>query len=119
MQTLPNGEFKKYWVFQKTQNLYSCMPLDQAHERNNKLVKDSGGAVGLTENSNAFRCWIVAGPEQARLLKEFESQLSSYSDEEESLHHHVQSPSVRELFKKHVCDLSATISSTYGKSLSR
>lgn len=80
---------------------------------NNKLVKDSGGAVGLTGNPNAFRHWMVAGPEQARLLKEFESQVSSYSDEEGSLHHHEQSPSVQELFKKHVCDLSATISSMW------
>ena len=33
-----------------SENLLSCMPLDQAHEQNNKLVKDSGGNVGLSEN---------------------------------------------------------------------
>ena len=52
----------------KTRNPFSCIPLDQAHEQNNKLVKDSGGAVGLTENPSAFRRWMIAGPEQARLL---------------------------------------------------
>ena len=31
------------------------MPLDQAHEQENKMVKGSGGAVGLTENPVAFR----------------------------------------------------------------
>lgn len=49
------------------------MPIDQAHEQNNALVKGSGGAVELTENPSAFRKWMLAGPEQARLLREFES----------------------------------------------
>ena len=30
------------------------------------------GAVGLTENPTAFRKWMVAGPEQARIIQEFE-----------------------------------------------
>ncbi len=37
------------------------MPIDQVHERNNELVKGSGGAVGRTENPSAFRRWMVAG----------------------------------------------------------
>ena len=86
MQSLPvSDEFKKFWVLQKTHNLFSCMPLDQAHEQNNKLVKDSGGAVGLTENPTAFRRWMVGGPEQARLLKEFERQLPCSTAEEATL----------------------------------
>ena len=115
MQSLPQSiseEFKKCWVVQKTQNLFSCIPLDQAHEQNNKLVKNSGGAVGLTENPSAFRRWAVAGPEQAQLLQDFESQLPIPSDNEESLHlHHEQSTSAQNLFKQHVCDLCSTISS--------
>ena len=50
------------------------MPIDQAHEQNNALVKGSGGAIGLTENPSAFRKWMIAGPEQACLLKEFEQE---------------------------------------------
>ena len=45
------------------------MPIDQAHEQNNELVRGSEGAVGLTENPLAFRKWIIAGPVQARFLK--------------------------------------------------
>ena len=41
------------------------MPIDQAHEQNNLVVKGSGGAVGLTENPAAFRKWMIAKPEQA------------------------------------------------------
>ena len=77
------------------------MPLDQAHEQNNKQVKASGGAVGLTENPSAFRRWMIAGPEQARLLTEFEVQFVC-SDEETNLPHHEQNQSVQDLFHKHV-----------------
>ena len=58
-----------HWVVKKTTNRFSSMPIDQAHEQNNELVKGSGGVVGLTENPSAFRKWMIAGPEQARLLK--------------------------------------------------
>ncbi len=51
------------------------MLLDQAHEQHNAVVKGSGGAVGLTENSVAFNKWMVAGPEQARLVLEFEGNV--------------------------------------------
>ena len=58
-------------MLKKTHSKFSYIPIDQGHEQNNDLVKSSGGAVGLTENP---RRWMVAGPEQARLLMEFESQ---------------------------------------------
>ena len=48
------------------------MPVVQAHEQNNELVIGFGGSVGLVENSSALRKWMIAGPEQARLLKVFE-----------------------------------------------
>jgi len=38
-------------------------------------VKDSaGGAIGLMTNPAALRCWMVAGPEIARMVGEFELQ---------------------------------------------
>ena len=59
MKSLPESvrrEFLEHshWVLSKTGNKYSSMPLDQAHEQANKMVKGSGGAVGLTENPVAF-----------------------------------------------------------------
>uniref|UniRef100_A0A1X7UZV2 Uncharacterized protein n=2 Tax=Amphimedon queenslandica TaxID=400682 RepID=A0A1X7UZV2_AMPQE len=49
-------EFKDngLWVIQKTPHCFTAMPIDQAHEQNNELVKGSGGVVGLTENPSAF-----------------------------------------------------------------
>ena len=67
----------RHWVICKTRNGFSAMPVDQAHKQNNELVKGTGGAVGLTENSSAFRRWMLAGPEQAQLIREFEVQYKS------------------------------------------
>ncbi|KAJ8037688.1 hypothetical protein HOLleu_18574 [Holothuria leucospilota] len=77
MESLPPSirkEFEEHgnWVVNKTNNRFSAMPIDQAHEQNNEFVEGSGGAIGLTENPSAFRKWMVSGPEQARLLEEFE-----------------------------------------------
>ena len=63
---------KSCWVFQKTNNRFSSIPIDQAHEQNYKIIKDIGGVIGLTEKPNALKKWMVSGPEQARLLSEFE-----------------------------------------------
>ena len=52
------------------------MPIDQAHEQNNALVKGSGGAVGLTDNPTALRKWIISALEQACFLSEFENEYS-------------------------------------------
>ena len=43
------------WVLSKTGNPFSAIAIDQAHEQENKKVKTTGGAVGLTENQVAFR----------------------------------------------------------------
>lgn len=60
MKSLPGPireEFDKdhHWVLSKTNNKFSAIPIDQAHEQENKNVKSVGGAVGLTENPVAFR----------------------------------------------------------------
>lgn len=111
MKALPShvkDQLKNFWVVSKTQRKYSSMPIDQAHEQNNELVKGSGGAVGLTENPSAFRRWMVAGPEQARILTEFESQF--LESEEHNNQQHEQSYSAQQLFHKQVKSLSEVIS---------
>ena len=57
--------------------MFSATPLDQAHEQNNAKVNYSGGAVGSTENPVGLKIWMVSGPEQARLLVEFERHYST------------------------------------------
>lgn len=108
LQSLSDAVFRKFWVLQKTLHKFSSMPIDQAHEQNNELVKGAGGAVGLTENPVAFKRWMVAGPEQARLLTEFESQFQEVVDPK-CFKHHKQCLSSQELFKKHANSLYETM----------
>ena len=106
MKALPThakDQLKNCWVIPKSQKKFSSMPIDQAHEQNNEFVKGSGGAVGLTENPSAFRRWMVAGPEKARILTEFESQF--LESKEHSNQQHEQSHSTQQLFKKQVNNL--------------
>ena len=55
MKNLPESiqkqfEEQDHWVIHKTTKRLSAMPIDQAHEHNNEVVKSSGGAVDLPEN---------------------------------------------------------------------
>ena len=116
MKSLPDvikEQLSKFWVIQKSERKFSSIPIDQAHEQNNALVKGSGGAVGLTENPEAFARWMVSGPEQARLLKEFEADLPNSNDEndgESSYAHHEQGLSSQKAFQKQIQNLAVTIS---------
>ena len=58
----------------KTNNRYSAIPIDQVHEQENSKVKGKGGVVGLTDNPTALCRWAIAGPEQARLITQFEKE---------------------------------------------
>jgi len=83
------------------------MPIYQCHEQNNELVKGSGGAVGLTENPSAFQKWMMVGPEQARLLKEFECEfMPEVSDNQ---FHHEESLWTQKAFKKQMQSLAEEI----------
>ena len=103
MENLPlsiRSEFEDHghWVVCKTENRFSAMPIDQAHEQNNAVIKGSGGAIGLTENPSAFRKWAIAGPEQARLIVEFEKQ---YLREIQDKHlHHEEGLASQKTFKR-------------------
>ena len=62
------------FVVHKASNKFSAIAIDQCHEQNNAIVKDSaGGAIRLMTSPGALRRWMVAGPEVARMVTEFES----------------------------------------------
>lgn len=67
MKNLPQSVMNEFlqaghWVVRKTKKRFSVMPIDQAHEQNNEKVKGSGDAVGLIENPEPFKKWMVAKP---------------------------------------------------------
>ena len=96
-----------HFVVQKTTNLFSAMAIDQCHEQVNALIKSDGGTVGLTESPQALDRWMVAGPEIARVLLEFEASFSTPSDTTTGKHHE-QNRSTQLTFAKDVISLLAT-----------
>ena len=98
------------FVVNKTSKPFSSIPIDQAHEQNNALVKGEGGAVGLTENPSALRQWMVSGPEMARVINEFEASIVTESTQnKQNGKHHEDTRSLQSLFYRDVTALTRTI----------
>ena len=68
----------------------------------------SNGAIGLTESPVAFRRWMVAGPQTAQLLQEFESQLKGNPTADQKNEHHEQGLCTQKAFQSHVKNLVNT-----------
>lgn len=100
-----NGHF----VVQKAKHTFSAISVDQAHEQVNEHIKGDGGAVGLTENPQALHRWMVAGPEIARAVGEFQQNFTDTDLESQSHKHHEQTPAVQNAFARHVESLVSTI----------
>ena len=83
---------------------FSAIPLDPAHEQYNVRIKGGGGAVGLMDNPSALGCWMVAGPEMARLIMEFEAKVHPNSGE---ICHHDTTLSAQKAFAKDVRSILA------------
>ena len=72
MASLPatlRDDFSKFWAVcqRKTRGFQLAIPIDQVYEQENSKVRGKGGVVGLTDNPTA-----LVGPEQARLITQFE-----------------------------------------------
>lgn len=64
------------------------------------VVKESGGVIGLTNNPGALRRWMVASPEVARIVTEFEEcAMKTHSKDNR---HHDQHQGVQTAFHKDV-----------------
>lgn len=70
---------------------FSRMSIDESHEQNNACVKDEGGEIGLTEDPTALLRWMVAGPEMARVVREFLDGVHN-KDSDAGTHHHEDTP---------------------------
>ena len=84
------------FVTQKSSRKFSAMAHDQIHEQQNAKVKGDGGVIGITENEAALRRWMVAGPELARIVNEFEDEFHRGKDND--TRHHEQLPSIQKSF---------------------
>ena len=101
---------KGLFTVQKTDHVFSCIAIDHAHEQSNAVIKGDGGLVGITDNPSALHRWMIAGPEVAGLITEFESTFPQ-KNAHDSNRHHDQTPNVpiQHVFGKDVQSLVATI----------
>ena len=83
------------FTIQKTNWIFSAIPIDQAHEQNNACSKRDGGAVGLIDDPCALQRWLVAGPEVTHQLMGRQHEVT----------HHDQTANVQNAFRKDVCSL--------------
>ena len=77
-------------------------------EQINETVKGAGAAVCHTENPAALKRWMVADPEQARIVTGFEEM---YCTPDQHTLNHEQGHASHETFKKQVtnmCDVIVT-----------
>ena len=90
-----NGHF----VISKTENPFSSIAIDQAHEQNNAVIKGAGGAVGLISQDMdaALRRWEIADPEVVRLLNEYE-KCHRIGPEIDIGKHHEDYPAFQKMF---------------------
>lgn len=79
-----------------------AIALNQAHEQNNAVVKGGGGAIGLTQNPEALRRWMISGPELARIIGEFEQSIEVRQKGSHEQHHHEQTKAAQVKFAHHV-----------------
>ena len=105
-----NGNF----VVNKTNRAFSSLPIDQAHEQHNKIVKGDGGAIGLTESSTQLLRWMVSGPEMSRIINDFELSQElvrnmAKQEEQEDSRHHEQMKGVQNTFRNQVNAVCSTI----------
>ena len=108
-----NGNF----VVNKINRAFSPLPIDQAHEKNNKIVKGDGGAIGLTGSSTQLMRCMVSRPEMPRIIKEFELSQElvrniarqEEQEKQEDVRHHEQIKGVQNTFWNQVNAVCSTI----------
>ena len=104
-------ELKKgNFVVNKTNPAFFSLPIDQAYEQNNKIVKGDRGAIGLTESSTQLLRWMVSGSEISGVITDFElsqelvrnTAKQEEQEQQEDLRHHEQIKGVQNTFWKQV-----------------
>ena len=98
---LYNEFLKGHFTVQKSKKSGVNIALDHAHEQENAKIKGEGGAVGLFQDEKALRRWMVAGPETARLIEEFEA-CANPKKLPQDVKHHDQTAALQQNFKTSV-----------------
>ena len=89
----------RYFTGQKPSKRFSCIALDQVHEQENIKVKGVAGVTRVLQEESALRRWMVAGPESAKDIEDFE-ELLDLGQEDLNEYHHEESISTQIRFKQ-------------------
>ena len=88
-----------HFVTKKFSHKFSSLLHDQIHEQLNTMVKGDRGIIGITENDQASRRWMVAGPETDRMLNNYEEK---YTQKRQKHDRHHEDPMNRfQAYRKH------------------
>ena len=79
-----NGKF----VVHRSPNHFSSIAIDQSHEQMNKIIKGSGGVIGLTQDPASVMKWSVCGPEVSKRLEDFKLASGAKAADECDFFHH-------------------------------
>ena len=102
------------FVVRKTSWPFSAISVDHAHEQNNSVVKGTAGVTDLMQNPKAMLRWMVAGPEMARAISEFDTNcMISSKRGSQQQRHHEHTLSVQTSFARDMSSLVETINN-YG-----
>ena len=101
-----------HFTSKKTDASFSAISDDHLHEQNNKLVKGDGGAVDILANDTALLKWMVAGPEIARIVRDFEvTDDVAQRDKTNPQWHHEDTLRFQSRFVRHVSEVVKSVRS--------
>ena len=107
LRTLPQSiknEFQKgNFVVTRPSRRFSAIPVDQAQEQNNKVIKGCGGVIGLTESPHTMKKFMACAHEISRVLRQFKDEYLFEGDDD--LGHHTETPSDQKNFMNDVSKL--------------
>ena len=90
-------------MIRSSEKNFSSISIDQAHEQNNKHIKDQGGIIGLTTNESALNRWI-------EMIQQFkEASKPTSEDGANEMKHHEEGEAFQEQFKLDVERLLVTM----------
>ena len=83
----------------------SAIAIDQAHEQAKSVIKEDGGAIGVTEDPSALRRWMIAGPEVSHLVAQYEAECGTKTGTKH-ISHHEETNRAQKMFLEKVEKLS-------------
>ena len=84
LEAFTNGNF----VVNRSTRRFSSIAVDQGHEQLNKMLKGTGGEIGLTHDPESHIKWSLYGPILNHLITEFEDDSGNTNEHDSGVFHH-------------------------------